>query len=119
MRTVYFTKILSSLSQLTVRQRKYLIDIAGNMHNQTSVPVELDQYNSRPSKCPHCEKNHFVRFGIVSNLQRYRCRNCFKTFNILTGTPLAHLRHKEQWHCFAQGLIAGHTVRKSAINCMV
>jgi hypothetical protein len=30
-------------------------------------------------------------------LQRYKCRACGKTFNALSGTPLARLRHKDKW----------------------
>jgi len=54
-----------------------------------------------------------------AGLQRYKCKTCNKTFNALTNTPLARLRHKEQWSKFAKDLIDGVSVKKAADNCDV
>lgn len=35
-------------------------------------------------------------------MQRYRCKNCMKTFNAVTNTPLAGLQHKERWIDYLQ-----------------
>src|SRR5690606_39105366 len=45
---------------------------------------------------------------------RYRCCACAKTFNALTGTPLARLRHKSKWLSFVQQRLASLTVRQAA-----
>ena len=55
--------------------------------------------------------------GKASGLRRFYCPHCKKTFNALTGTPLAHLHKKERWFDFAQSLSEGETVRKSAARC--
>lgn len=34
---------------------------------------------------------------MADGLQRYKRRTCSKSFNALTGTPLARLRHKGKW----------------------
>ncbi len=47
-------------------------------------------------------------------LQRYRCVGCGRTFNALTGTPLARLRKKECWASFANSLQQSHSVREAA-----
>jgi len=54
------------------------------------------------------------RWGRQSGLQRFRCRDCGKCFNALTGTPLARLRRKECWLVYSQALIEGLTIRASA-----
>ena len=64
--------------------------------------------------CPHCHQRRVTRWGYSQGLQRYRCQKCLKTFNALTGTPLARLRHKAQWIKYARELITGHSVRQSA-----
>ncbi len=46
--------------------------------------------------------------------QRYRCVGCGRTFNALTGTPLARLRKKECWASFANSLQQSHSVREAA-----
>jgi len=66
---------------------------------------------------PHCPKCHgasVVRNGQANGLQRYKCRDCGVTFNVLTGTPLARLRHREKWLQQAQVLNEGVSVRKAA-----
>jgi len=46
--------------------------------------------------CPHCGEDHVHRWGNDSGKPRYRCTRCRKTFNPLTGTPLAGLHHPER-----------------------
>jgi hypothetical protein len=49
-------------------------------------------------------------------LQRYRCRLCFRTFNALSGTPLARLRHKSRWLDYLDGMLDSRSVRRSAFE---
>ena len=64
--------------------------------------------------CPHCRGMHVVRNGMARGLQRYRCRDCSKTFNALTGTPLARLRYRQRWLEQSQALIDGLSITKVA-----
>ena len=57
--------------------------------------------------------------GQANGLRRYFCRGCGKTFNCLTGTPLARLRHKERWSEFGASMSKGETVATSAERCGV
>jgi len=47
-------------------------------------------------------------------LQRFKCRACAKTFNALTGTPLARLRMKGKWVAQAEVLRDGLTLKQAA-----
>jgi transposase-like protein len=69
--------------------------------------------------CPHCSSAEVRRWGRAGGKPRYRCATCRKTFNPLTGTPLAGLHYKERWRDQAQALIAGETVSKAAERCRV
>jgi transposase-like protein len=69
--------------------------------------------------CPHCAGRRLHRWGHASDLPRYRCRDCGRTFNGLTGTPLAHLRKKDRWEAQAEALISGESVAKAAKRCGV
>jgi transposase-like protein len=69
--------------------------------------------------CPHCASQRLHRWGRASDLPRYRCRDCRRTFNGLTGTPLAHLRKKDRWEAQAEALISGESVAKAAQRCGV
>ena len=69
--------------------------------------------------CPHCGRDDVRPWGKAGGKPRYRCANCRKTFNPLTGTPLAGLHHPNRWHDQAQALIHGETVAKAAERCKV
>src|SRR5271166_2957562 len=69
--------------------------------------------------CPHCGGDEIRPWGKASGKPRYRCISCCKTFNPLTGTPLAGLRHMDRWNNQAQALINGETVAQAANRCKV
>jgi transposase-like protein len=85
----------------------------------TAVIAALEAEVERTRRCPHCQTDRATRRGTVSGLARYRCRSCRKTYNALTGTPLAHLRMKGQWLEMAASLVQGETVGQSAGRCGV
>ncbi|MCD2519710.1 IS1595 family transposase, partial [Massilia sp. G4R7] len=53
--------------------------------------------------------------GFASGLQRYRCLGCRRSFNALTGTPLARLRKRECWLPYIKCLLESRTVRDAAL----
>lgn len=64
--------------------------------------------------CPRCGSRSVRRWGRANGLPRYRCADCKRTFNGLTGTPLARLRKKDLWQTQAAALIAGESVARTA-----
>ncbi|HEX8605779.1 MAG TPA: hypothetical protein VF774_24260 [Pseudoduganella sp.] len=69
---------------------------------------------ARKRICPHCAGNRCHRCGQANGLQRYRCLGCGRSFNSLTGTPLARLRLREKWLPYLQCLIGSETVRAAS-----
>ncbi len=65
--------------------------------------------------CPHCRGTDVVLHGKDKNLrQRFRCRaqECRRTFNILTGTPMARARKPEKWGRYLQYMTDHLSVRR-------
>ncbi len=71
--------------------------------------IESKQDTKR--ECPFCHSNRVYRHGLVSNLQRYRCVECKKTFNSLTNTPLSRLRKKELWIQYVDSMLKSTVLR--------
>ena len=67
-----------------------------------------------PRCCPHCAAGHITRNGHANGLQRYRCHDCGKTFNALTGTALARLHQRGKWLNQSAALAAGQSLRQAA-----
>lgn len=60
--------------------------------------VRRTQATIQARNCPHCRGINVVLHGKDKNgRQRFRCRGCRRTFNILTGTPMARARKPEKW----------------------
>lgn len=114
MRQRELTRLLKSLGQLTHAQRKKVMAEMGAGERQAaSVAIVEGSVGEKPG-CPHCASEHVVRNGAARGLQRYKCRDCLKTFNTLTGTPLARLRMKGKWLGQAAVLRDGVTIKKAA-----
>jgi transposase-like protein len=69
--------------------------------------------------CPHCDNRDVVGWGQASDLPRYRCKACLRTFNALTKTPLANLRMKDKWSTQTEAMIDGVSTLKAAQRCGV
>jgi len=110
-----FKRLLTQLPKLTFTQTKKVEDY---LHQKCSIE-SLEDLTGTVKSCPHCESEFFHKWGVRSGLQRYRCKACHKTFNALTNTSLAHLRHKEVWMDYAEDLIDGKSIRESADHCNV
>lgn len=67
--------------------------------------------------CLHCQSIKFIRWGKRNDMQRYKCKECNKTFNSLTNTPLARLRKKGRWLDYTNCIKQGLTVRNAANKC--
>jgi transposase-like protein len=117
MNTFDFSVWLESLQQLTRNQRARLKETLSHAEHQQAIINILEQVK-KPT-CAHCQSLSLYRWGKRSGLQRYRCRDCGHTFNVLSGSSLAHLRHKELWLSYGQALIEGMTVRKAASRCSI
>ena len=115
MNTKSYREWLQGLERLTRNQRKSVLDQLNAVKFREAVIDELEQ--KQIQQCPHCQSERLGRWGRQSGLQRFRCRDCGKCFNALTGTPLARLRRKECWLDYSQALIEGLTVRKAAAHC--
>jgi transposase-like protein len=64
--------------------------------------------------CPHCNNKHIVRYGKHKGMQRYKCKDCGKTFTEMSFTPLNKTYHADKWLKFIQCMIEGYCLRKSA-----
>ncbi len=119
MKNAEFQELKDAVQDLTPRQRSQLTDC---LHRMEHVPAVNDLIENRllsKPVCPKCGHDRIARWGKASGLQRYRCASCHVTFNALTGTPLARLRHKEKWLEYAQQLAEGQSLRNSAKVCGV
>lgn len=119
MRPEEFQALAAELEKLTPHQRAKLTERLHKIEQVQAVNTLVESRILAAPVCPKCGHDRIARWGSASGLQRYRCADCKATFNALTGTPLARLRHKDKWLEYSQQMAAGQSVRKSAKACNV
>jgi transposase-like protein len=114
-----FKAIMARLDDLTPRQRTIAV---GRLTQTTALDEVTDTINAHAAaapSCPHCHSEAIQKWGHSRGIQRFRCKGCRKTFNALTGTPLARLHRRAAWPAYATALRDGLSVRKAAKRCGV
>ena len=114
MKASEFLELISEINQLDHHQRTVLVMALNQLTDELKVNELIETAFDSKGSCPHCSHTQIYRHGLVNGLQRYRCKACKKTFNALTRTPLAHLRHKDKWLDYLDGVTQSLTVRKAA-----
>ena len=114
-----FDLLLELVSHLEVGQRENLKAALAAGDEEAAVVEILEARLGPKPACPHCQNKQVTPWGRSHGLRRYRCVDCARTFNALTGTPLARLRKKACWLRFAACLSESRTVRAAAAACAV
>lgn len=112
-----FKQYLLCLEGLSPAQKRKLSDALRVKDEGETVAEALEKRISVGGHCPHCDHDQLQRWGTAHGMQRHRCKSCLKTFNAVTGTPLARLRKKEKWLEYSRAMIDGLSVRKAARKC--
>jgi transposase-like protein len=87
--------LLAHLDGLTPGQGKALLRAVQGIGRPTQVVATIESARAALLACPRCQSRAHRRHGHANGLQRFRCRACGRTFNSLSGTPMARLRHNE------------------------
>ena len=119
MRADDFDLLVDLVSRLEVGQREKLKAALEAGDEEAAVVELLEARLGADAACPYCRGTGAAPWGRSHGLRRYRCAGCRRTFNALTGTPLARLRKKGRWLRFAACLWESATVREAAARCHV
>lgn len=114
MRRCELNRVVQAIRAMTWAQRRRLLD---QLKTEQAGNEACELIEARLAKlriCPHCKSWHVVRNGQARGLQRYKCRECGRTFNALTGTALARLRYRHKWLEQAQALRDGVSITQAS-----
>ena len=114
MRKFELKRITIALRQMSPAQRKVVATELAALDTQPASTVLVESRFAAAATCPHCKACCVIRHGHANGLQRYRCRDCRKTFNALTGMPLSRLHKRGKWLDQAEALQRGLTLTQVA-----
>jgi transposase-like protein len=102
-----FERVKSQVTAATAGQILELEDVTQRIIARQFTKLTLDTRT-----CPHCQGNNIVLHGKDQNgRQRFKCRGCRKTYNIMTGTPMARARKPEKWSKYLDCMTEHMSVR--------
>jgi hypothetical protein len=80
----YLTAVSDSLIPINIdteihhQNTSQIIDVSH--HNQHNPIIETITENCDVTVCPHCESTNINKNGTIEGKQRYKCKDCKKTF---------------------------------------
>ncbi|HZX26000.1 MAG TPA: IS1595 family transposase [Telluria sp.] len=119
MRAHDFRRLLERVGTLSPKQRAKLADALREGDEADQAVRLIESARASHLACPRCSSTRFHRHGYAHGLQRFRCCTCGKTFNSLTGTPMAWLHYKYKWLRYSDCLLASSTIRQAARRCVI
>ena len=114
MNGLQFQQLIALFGELTDVQRRTAVAVLSGHGDLAEVTSLIEARFATQVLCPHCQSGNVGSWGRACGLKRYRCRECRKSFNALTGTPLARLRKRGAWKTYAQAIADSVSVRKAA-----
>ena len=114
MQSQQFQEILNAIPLLTNQQKNSLLNALSDLHPPSDVAASIEESFIKAPICPHCGSEDLQRWGIRNQRQRFRCKDCHKTLNSFSKTPLARLRHPEKWSGYLEGMTHSLTLRPAA-----
>ena len=112
-----FQEWLSGIDHLSPAQRQQTEAVFLGDTETSALLAAIEAAVGEDRQCPHCGTPGAISRGKARGLRRYQCKECRKTFNAATGTPLSGLHRKDKWLSFGACLADGLTVRASAERC--
>ncbi len=69
---------------------------------------------SKGTFCPHCNSVNIIGHGKYRSRQRYKCKDCSKTFNDVSCSPMSGTHYPQKWGQYLQFIAEGTTLPKIA-----
>jgi len=111
-----FMQLQEILSGFDFSEKKKLYDL---LKKDMGLIPELDKIMKDLNKdqkvlCPHCLSAEIFGHGTYKGRERYKCKQCKKTFNDYTGTAISGIKKVEKFQDYLELTIESLTIREAA-----
>jgi transposase-like protein len=106
-------KFIKAFNTLTKKQQRELLkQLQLEVVDENKI-ISTRQLNVT-SKCPHCDSTKIIKFGQYKGTSRFKCKDCNKTFNDLTGTSVSCVKKKKLWLKAIDLMLQSKSIRDAA-----
>jgi transposase-like protein len=87
----------------------------GGNFRSAGLPQEVRERRFHKGiNCFDCSSPNVVKNGKSRQIQRYKCKDCGRTFGDLTATPMSRSRYRDKWIDYFELMLDGKSIRESA-----
>ena len=104
--------ILLSVRLLSTFEQARLVSELLGESQEDYLSFRRQQLYDRHANCPWCGGKHYFKWGIDKCSQRFKCKDCNRTFTEHTGTWLDGLHKKSQVKDYIELMIEGKSLDK-------
>lgn len=114
------TTVIDEFDKLTAYEQQKVYEIIYSVMNSSSNRVgdyltEIRENRfAKSAHCPYCKSTKIIGHGKYRSRQRYKCKDCGKTFNDISCSPMAGTHHPDKWGKYIQHISRGTTLPKIA-----
>ena len=107
-----YQEILLSAKLLSTSGQARLVSELSGQSQEDYLSVRRQQLYDKQASCPWCAGKHYFKWGIDKGSQRFKCKDCRRTFTEYTGTWLDGLHRKTQVVDYIEMMIEGKSLDK-------
>ena len=105
-----FRKLIKRLDDLTPSQVQDAALRITEVRRKTEAIAEIEARGQAIGKCPHCKHREREKWGRTrTNIQRYRCRACLRTFSGRTGSRIQNIHRPDLFLEVAKDMLGDRT----------
>lgn len=91
-----FRKLIKNLDDLSPAQVQDAALRITEVRRKTEAVAEIEARGQAIGRCPHCQHKEREKWGRTrTNIQRYRCRGCRRTFSGRTGSSIQNIHRPD------------------------
>ena len=109
--------IKADVMSLTDYQKERLLEYISEVLSLSPVTMKdcREARFAMGKKCPHCESISVSKYGKVNEKQRYKCKDCSKTFTDFSKSALSGSKLSlSKWLEYAKLMVLGLSIRRCA-----
>ena len=110
-----YQEILLSAKLLSTPDQARLISELLGVFKDDYLSFRRQQFYDKQGSCPWCERRNYYKYGMDKGCQRFKCKECNRTFTEYTGTWLDGLHKKSQVTGYLELMIEGKSLDKISI----
>lgn len=108
-----YQEILNAIRALPiVQQGQLIVELTGKPQAIDYISFRRSQLINKQVACPHCKSHSYYRYGQDKGSQRFKCKECKRTFTEHSGTWLSGIHKKELVNDYLEMMNEGKSLDK-------